>query len=374
MKKKDVLLIGYGQGGNNIVDSIITESKGRFLGYFINSCADDIFALQGNGNIIDNFFVIPNANGTGRNRDLAKKYTQMHYKTMAENIKQGYLMQKVIYIVFSADGGTGGGGAISFAKVLRTVCPEKIINLVCILPSLALRSKQGKRNVLECWNDIIKSKDKVNTIYFLNNDTRDALDDYSEINKEFAELFNLSFEVAAGSIAGTIDPNDSIKLHYTHGIGVIYTLPDNVKDAKMAIEYAKTSSILAEIDSNKCDYLLVSLKDNSKLKLDDVVDQFDYREEVIDGKNKKHNIVMATGIDLESVKETIQLIQTSLEEDKKIKDIKKNKEQKITDLELSIEIDEDVKERNKNLFNLPTENKTLDDILNDDSIFEDIFK
>lgn len=388
MKKNEALMLGWGQGGCQIADCNVTVSKRRFLSFYINTSLKDLNLLKKkNGNMYDNFFHIPNADGCGRDRDMSKHYTKLHHTNMVEDVLKGYEKQKIIYIYFSLDGGSGGGSAFLFAKALRVVLEKanitkKIIG-VPVLPALSLRSKKGRENVIEAWNEIVKEPEVFDAIYMINNDSRDALDDYEEINQEIAELFNRSYDVCSGNDGGTIDTQDREKMYdfsfednkkdITNRLIVMYKL-ENLANAKIALEQAKSTSIFSGSNSTDCKNLLISLTPDCNFTVDDVVQEFSYDQNVIHGYNKYCNFVMAAGIPMEEALVDIGMIKTSLEDDEK------SKKQKLADkqynkVKLTIDTDDiesniNTSKKTSNLY--PTES-TLEDVLDNDDLFEDIF-
>ncbi|WP_291566925.1 MULTISPECIES: hypothetical protein [unclassified Clostridium] len=387
MKKNEILFIGHGQAGNNIADCVVTKSKRRFLSYYINSSLKDIMALKNdkNKNIADNYFVIPNADGCGRDQKLSKEYMSLHGANIIDDILKGYQRQRAIYVAHSTDGGTGGGSAIPLMKGLRRTIQaakldKKVIG-ISVLPSWELKSKIGKENALAYWNEMISNSDAYDFMYVINNYSRKATDDYSKINNEFAELINLSYDICVGDENGTIDTKDREKMYTVKGskddkenlskIAVMYKLPDNISDARIALEAAKSSSIFAKISNMSCKNLLISLKNDTDLDSQDIINEFNYENEVIEGVNPYCNFVMATGIPIDSILEDIQMIQESLEDDKKSRENKPAKSQRAVDLK--IEIESEIAAQSISSKNTKEVAPDIDDILEDDDFFSDIF-
>lgn len=385
MRKNEVLFTGNGECGGKVTDKIVTMSKKRFIPYFVNSSKKDIDTLKPNGNVNENnYFIIPAADGTGRNRELSKNLYAPQARNIIEDIIKKFENQKIIYFSFSMDGGSGGSSTISLMKGLKLSLARAGINKkvigIAILPTWELKSKTGRRNAIACWNEIVDNTDAFDLMYVINNDSRDTKKGYDIINTEIAELFNMSYDICVGGDIGSIDSRDRAKMYnveYTEveennppKIAVMYKLNDEMKDAKLALESAKSSSIFATVDNFRCKNALVSLKIGSRLNSEAIGEELNYENEFIEGTNDKYTFVMATGIPIKCIMSDIETIEDSLNDEKKkqMERAKTLNTEKNIDLKLKFEDDifnaPEVKKENK---------KSIDEILDNDDFFDNLF-
>ena len=181
MNSNDILFVGIGQAGNNLT-SAVTKVNKRITGLYINTSEDDLKGITN----AKRKFVVAGASGTGRNRSKAKEYVKDQVLALVDLLNE-YSSKKHIYFTFAMGGGTGSGIAPTLLAVLQKQRPNLKINLVPILP-FERDSKRAFENTLECWNEIVKLKN-INTIYLIDNSRRKNKS-ITEINNEFAELFN----------------------------------------------------------------------------------------------------------------------------------------------------------------------------------------
>ena len=372
INKLNTLLIGVGEAGGRLVSEIMKKDR-RYNGLFINTSYQDINKLKNAKNI----FVVPNADGTGRKRDVAKSYLKENSNAILDMINK-FPLQNNIFFFFSFSGGTGSGMTPSLINALGSLNKEGIvernINIVGILPDLE-ESKKAKRNAIECWNEVAKVSNKINMSFILDNSKRKTRE---EINEEFATMFDSMMNVSVADNedidARVIDEADVETLMSAKGSASIYILPDDCDSAKVGLAQAMESSIFAEYESDICDYLVISLLPSSNINRNDISKVFNPREDkFIDGSNNKCNIVIATGYNLALQKGTIELLEMSIKESH-------NTEEESIDIK-DIMIESEVISKSKkapikssnNQVNKKVDSKKLDDILNDDSFWDECF-
>ena len=360
MLKKNILWIGIGEAGNRIVNEILGIDS-RYIGICINSANKD---TEGLDNIKDKY-IIPNSNGTGKNRMKGKKLFLDDRKNIFDEITK-YTTQDTFNIVFSLGGGTGGSIAPMIISGLKLLRINKPINVVCIRPGYE-ENKRYRKNAIECWNDLAKL-DNINTYYILDNESRA---DKQKINKEFARQFDAFMNMPKGEKTdNAIDEEELDMLNLCKGSTVFYTLPSRKENPRTALEQAAKQSIFAELDDNihYCKYLAIAINKNlyDYKVFSNLFDIDEYTVSSYNTRDTDLNLIVATG--LKPQKTSIETLGESLREDlKEEQNIKKadNNEDDLsihTDIDTRQEIAADVKKESK-------DPKELEDKLNDDDLW-----
>ena len=215
MKATEILLLGIGQAGNNIVDEMVKQNR-RLRGICINSSSDDMKPLEH----VAEKLVLPSTGGAGRDRDLAKQYLKNEVYLIIETIEK-YDNFKHVYIAFGLGGGTGSGITPMLLNLLNKKYPGKQFNLIGALPSDS-EGRKAHENTIACWNELMKLKDiNIGAFYLLDNNKKPSK---KGINKEFATLFNKMLNITKAHIDGVIDEIDQTKLATEPGLQAIYDM------------------------------------------------------------------------------------------------------------------------------------------------------
>lgn len=310
MNKRKMLLIGCGKTGNKLVNEML-KKDGRYTGLFVNTAYNDMVNLEKFSE--DNAFLFSGANGSGRNRNVAKEYVKNQIQSLVDTIC-AYPMHDVITIFTSADGGTGSGMTPMLIQLLKmtydTKKLDRKINLVAVMPDYDNDDKVAFENSIEFWNEIMKIKDKcIDDIKFVDNSKGKT---FAEINSRVVELLNNAYSMNGEHDEGDIDDKDAKVFNTEKGFGLVLTLSDDYKDPTKAIDEAIKNSIFALPNSYDCNYLGISIKEDS-YSLKDVRNCFDtvykttYRT-----KNKKHSTIVFGGCNVPS--EVIEMIKTKLDD------------------------------------------------------------
>lgn len=371
MDRTRLALISIGQAANNICDTVACMDK-RFIPFFVNTTIKDVEVLKHANKL--NTFIFANTKGAGANRDTGKEITQPQLPNLIDTIENSFVMQDTLYLITSSAGGSGSSITPRLIQLIKRFMPDKIINLIAIVPSIE-ESKRRRSNCIEFWNDILKVKDYINSIMFIDNNAIPCdNNDYDKINKEFAKLFNYSFAMCDSNTKGNIDEQDSETIHNAKGITAIYSLPsskNNFEDVNEAIEYSIKNSIFANsIGFKTVSHLGISLKDNSNYTFNDIENYFTITDDKFKGYNAlDKDLVMLSGLPFNSVMETIELIQTSLKEDE-IEHSIKNIADDISNL--MINTNTPSKSTNKSQKSFKKKEYTVDDVWNNDDAWDDL--
>ena len=336
MDKKKILFIGVGAAGNKIVNEFL-KIDSRYRGLFVNTTSKDLEKLE-KANLDSNVFLIPNADGTGKNRDKAKDYVKDDLYSLMD-VLNTYKQQNTVYVVFSMGGGTGSGISPLIPAIFAQRFPDKTINMIGVKPSLR-SSKKVLNNSLECWNDLMKMKKLVNSFMFVDNDKNN---NEEEINKAAVKEFDDLLNVSVASSVNVIDSADLNTILSAKGSTHFYQLDDEyADDIETALNKAVKKSMFIEPESRKrirCEYLGVSLH-SSKFKVEDVEDNFRVREDSFYGNNDKYNFVIMSGCSMPF--EMVELIEEELKERKT-----KNQDKEEDEKDLMIKLEDKPKEEKK---------------------------
>ena len=358
LDRKKTLFIGCGACGNKIVNDIL-ESESRFDGLFINTSIKDLQTLKHATN--KNMYIIPNADGTGKNRDLGKSYVKEYVSSMVDLLSK-YPMHDIIYFVFSMGGGSGSSLSPLVIKLAKKIFPNKIINVVAVKPRTDSSTKILE-NTKDTWNDIVKLKDCINQFLFVDNNKKD---NEEEINKKLVEDINSLYGI---SNAGrqVIDGADAGKLVATSGNAYIYKLRDEFKDdIELALNVASKESIYYERTSDYCTNIGVSIKEGV-FDLKTVVNKFKYEEDAFEGYNKE-NLVVVTGCAMPKL--MIELINEELAN--RQAELEKRKAERHDDEDLLVETKVKEKKTEDKVDDIDlSSSKKIEDILGD-GFFDDL--
>jgi hypothetical protein len=363
LSKDDLLLIGIGEAGNRILSEILKKDK-RYIGLFINTSYKDVLQVDNAKNV----YLIPSSDGTGRNRHLAQMYVKDYVNSIIDQIDK-FPLQRNITVLFSMGGGSGSGIAPLLIKLLNKVRPNKVINIVAILPSIE-ESNKVKENAIECWNEIVEISN-IRTSFILDNNKRE---NKYQINKEFANLFDSMMDISklTESNLGVIDTADAEVLITAKGSTGIYQLDENESDTKVALAKAYKRSIFVDFSKDECNYLGISLLPDSDINRNDLVKHFKPKKDrFIEGFNEKCNLVIVSGcniglqkgaieyLDLGIADTTDETIEVSATEDLMVGKNKKNSA---------------IIEDNAHMSNLKSKakEKDMDKLLDDDALWNDI--
>jgi hypothetical protein len=244
MKKTDVLGLGCGGCGNRLV-SVFLDMDKRYTGIHMNTNMSEMENLK-HFDKDRKCFYVPNADGTGKNRDLTESYIKEDAPKFADMILK--FPQKYLIMFTSGNGGTGSKAVIMLTKLIKQkLKSNKSINIVATFPSLD-ESEIDFNNTIDFWNEIIELKNKglIDSIQFIDNDKP-----YSEeeINIRAMKQLNQSIDL----IEGKLDTTDIDRVHEAKGYKIILDLDNSLKDLDKAIDKAIESSVFfmpSEFDCN----------------------------------------------------------------------------------------------------------------------------
>lgn len=261
MEIKNLLQIGVGKTGNVLLNEMMELDK-RYVGLFVNSAKGDMENLSNYTE--DNSFAIPQANGSGKDREKAKGYIRQWSQSFFE-LLSNYSSYDTIVFYFSLDGGTGSGSVPTLATITKNLFKRdygKDVNIIAVgvMPNSTV-GLNGLKNAVDCYYDIkalmrnhidphtmqVKIDEDgyeetpiINTLYLIDNNKRNG--NYEEINAEAVEMLNLAFQFDTLNTTGDLDKNDSTNINLSRGYNLLLKL-DEAESEEQAILDAKENSV-----------------------------------------------------------------------------------------------------------------------------------
>jgi cell division GTPase FtsZ len=308
MEKSEVLGVGCGGCGNNLVNQFLSSDK-RYTGIFMNTNLREMQNLE-NFDRDRRCFYIPNADGTGKDRDLCEKYIKEEAPKFAEMIRK-FTNQETIYFFASANGGTGSKSIILLAKVTKKLCPNKFINVVLTMPSIS-ESDIDFKNAKATWNELltIQKQGVINNIQIIDNNKP-----FSE--KEINQKAIKDIDTTIGLGKGNLDTSDLKRFHHSNGYKVVLRLDNQYESTSQAIDKAIENSVFFIPENLESDILLADINTND-FDISVIKDKFKgYEFSKIREKESGESVILIGGCDIPN--EAIELIEEASKEIKKRK-------------------------------------------------------
>lgn len=320
LDSNNVLFIGLGQAGNRLAGEVVDKNF-RINSLLINTTMRDMASISTED--IPTRYVVPDADGSGGNRNYAKSLNRRQLAPIFDNIKK-FPMQKILYFAFSMGGGSGSGMIIPILDTIRrSQMVQKagyVINLVAIEP-FASETKEMHQNALECWNEITSYGDIVSNIYLIDNNKRDTKE---EINSEFADLFNQFVTCPDNTTTGDVmDSADLAKITQAYGLSAIYNFDSESEDIEEEIASVMEDSIFV-MGTKSIERIGISAP--TDFDFDNTFSKFDYTEDKIHGMSDiKEPLLILAGA--EPTPTTVKRITDELT--KKINELKVKAKEKL---------------------------------------------
>lgn len=221
-KKRNLLLVGCGDGGCNIAAAIRTKIPNNSRCIMYNTSARALMKYRDLASSI----VLPKAeDGSGKDRSYSKDvFRQGQYKKLLEEVNALIDRSNVVYdyilVTTTTDGGTGGGVSPTVAKFLKdnTTIPVIILG---VLPSLA-EDATAQYNAL-CWQADVE-KTGIPYIVFDNNahagSSKQAM--HTTVNKAIAESMTVVSGTTYGdTLISSIDNRDMLMILINAGKRIV---------------------------------------------------------------------------------------------------------------------------------------------------------
>lgn len=287
MVSSEILFIGVGQAGGNLVDELLGKNK-RIAGICINTNAADVEALT---NVTTKPLIFPNANGAGRDRDTAKSYLADASNTlMLMDSLESYLdNKKHIYIAFSTGGGTGSGLTPAILALMARQRPEVKFNLVIMLPKSS-ESRLAHSNTIACWNELDKL-DNIGSIFLIDNNKRRKVEG---INREFVRLFNNFLNSPNPHKNVVMDKKELSIIAEAKGLMAIYDLDKFLDEPSDVIKESIDEDSIFVLKNDKCGYVGLSVPED--FDVDGMFGAFNPTEDRFHGVCKDTSLLIVSGV------------------------------------------------------------------------------
>lgn len=222
MLKDDMLFVGVGQCGGNIVQEL---EKLNFNCFYINTSLEDLDTINTDQ---DNKYHIPRSKGMAKDREYAISVLSSNdnLQIVTNKVYERYSNCKIVYYVASSGGGTGGTMSGIMAEDYAEAFPEKVVNVVAVLPS-SNEDMLVQANAIKSLEQINNSYKNgfISNVHLLDNDKKD---NKMQINHEFAHLMNSLVSFDNISKAGNLDAEEMERILTCQGyISAIQFKEDN---------------------------------------------------------------------------------------------------------------------------------------------------
>lgn len=317
-----IVCVGIGQCGSNIVNEL---ENLNFNAFYVNSSLEDLYSI----NTEDaNKFHIQGAKGMAKDRNLAIEclLNNNNAENICYAINDRYSMGDIIYMVYSLSGGTGGTMGNILAEQMADLFPNKIINVIAVLPKLT-EDIGLLANAIESLQHLKKVKETgaINQIHLLDNNSRD---DIFSINKDFAICFDRFVNFDEVNKSGNLDEEEKERLLTESGMAVILEFSN--EDFGNGIAEACDNSIYADwLKDSKLHGLILNKKQNKEVNkevIKDVLGMALYTHQSV--WEEDSNVILSVGMSfneniLVKLKKTAQEL---LERKKKIEEESKQEQ------------------------------------------------
>lgn len=353
MDKSKILVIGCGGCGNNLLDTLMSLDR-RYTGIFMNTNLSEMENLK-HFDKERRCFHVPNADGTGKDRNLAEKYIKEEASKFANDITK-FIGQSMIILMGSADGGTGSKAMIMLSKLIKKFCPDKSINILATFPNIG-ESDIAFENTIDFWNELIEIKNKkiIDSVLFIDNNKST---NEEEINIKAMKELDRSFDI----ISGKIDSSDSTRVHTSKGYKVILSLDERINKTEDAIDKAIAESMFYMPDNFECNDIIANIN-GDVFDLNVIKNKFDYYDFNKFNTSGNTNVIVLGGCDMPN--EAIELVKEALKE---IRNRKRNRIKK-EDLIVKNTKTEEVK-NDTQISPSKISSKMLDELFNNDSFWD----
>lgn len=276
--KERIVFECVGQGGGNVGELL---AKRDYLTHFVNASNTDLDTIDVEDSLK---YHIPNAFGSNGKREKAMGFAKRHHEHMLYTLDSKFPKQDIVYFVFTAGGGSGGGISPLMINFSAERNPQKKYGAIVMLAALD-EHKNALKNTLETIRQL-KMIPKLRSIFILDNSTGDMFD----INKTFVEDFDTLINITKPHKKGIIDGAELEELITCKGVSFMgkFDTADN--------EIKFNNQIYANYTKG-CQYIGLSLKDENIPK--NIMDEkFGIPDNRFVGYNENSNFMIATGLKL----------------------------------------------------------------------------
>jgi len=277
---KNIGFVALGQGGGNI--GMLLEKRGYTV-LFMNTSQEDLDTLKD----VKHSYHITNGEGCNKDRDKSKSLIIEDFDNIAKQIEDK-VKEDYIYVIFSAGGGTGSGGAPMLMDMLIQHTGRRV-GAITILPA---KNEPLKTfiNSYECFKELENVEGTCATFILDNNRLERTL-----INSTFCNLFD-SFLGSSQHVhaSGNIDKAEVFEMLGAHGSAVICNTTDTEATTANAIKSFE-QNIFAPIENDRV-IRYIGISSTSPLNIEDVTKTVGVPLDIFQGTNPKETLVMLCGL------------------------------------------------------------------------------
>lgn len=205
----DVVFVGIGQGGGNIVKELeLLDAKS----FYINTSIEDLDTINAD---YSNRYHIEGKNGMGKDLDYSKEIISDEnvIDDINRKLYNRYANAKLFVFVYTLGGGTGGGMGTTIANSFgEYISGEgKISNVIGVRADdsedigILGNSIRSLQELIDVFEDKEGNGSYINNIQILDNNTREKL---SEVNKDFAITISRLLTYDHITTQGNFDENE----------------------------------------------------------------------------------------------------------------------------------------------------------------------
>lgn len=207
--------IGAGQFGCNVCE--VAEAN-NYRTCIINTSDEDLRSAR----LVTSKYLLGTKGGAGKNRDSVKADLKANYKEVLEFTHRKFDFdgkEDIIYVVFSAGGGTGSGMGPLLIDLLRRTYPNQVFGAITVLPA-ENETLSAQYNSLECLAELDRLQ--VPTIVLDNNKhdiTKNKRAVYDTINQNSIEdIMTFAKTNRMASKYGNLDKADVLSILTEPGV------------------------------------------------------------------------------------------------------------------------------------------------------------
>lgn len=354
--KSEILALGCGGCGNNQLNTLLMLDR-RYTGIFFNTNMREMESLP-TFQKDRRCFYIPNADGTGKDRNVTASYLKSEAPKFAEMISK-FTIQKYIPMFSSSNGGTGSKAVTMLPKLIKRIAPDKVITSITTFPSLD-ETDIDFENTIDFWNELIEQSDKgyIDNCMFIDNN---KFSSEQKVNDEAIGSYNKIFDI----VEGKIDSSDLSRAFREKGYNVILRLDSNINNVSDAIDKAIDDSVFFIPDNLECEVLVGTININN-FSVDGIKDRIPvYGFSKINEVTEGDSIIVLAGCEIPT--EPIELVREALNE---IRDRANTKRSRIRNLKVD---DVGGKYKTKNQISnsiTPISSNDLSNLFDDDDFWD----
>lgn len=226
--KNKIAFIGLGQCGGNI--ACVANHNGYLAGA-INTSEEDLKSISNRG--VKNKLLLGNIGGCGKDRKVAKQIIKEEYTKVFEFIDTVICVDKeisLVYLCFSASGGTGSGFGPILLSLLNQQYPHLTFAAIVVMPdinesSISLFNDRGCMEELYGIDIPILIADNTKASSSDKGERRSREKIYNKVNESIIYSLGEFIKEREPSELANLDGRDAMKLLKTTGVQLISVTP-----------------------------------------------------------------------------------------------------------------------------------------------------